>query len=103
MSVVDPDNPPAELDLTQIATTAAEWMEFLEKGIEDVLEDGEPPPIVQTVAVVVELEWPPNASNNHNGSTAIHYRCTDGRKWFQKGLFLEIADAIARTQQPEVD
>jgi hypothetical protein len=60
------------LDTSTVGTLAAELMERL---AEQYSEDAE----IGIVAVVAEIDC--------GDSTAIYYRCTDGRHWIQAGLF----------------
>lgn len=89
-----------DLDLSRIATTAADWMEGLERGIREAMEDKNDVPTVRTVAMIVELDWPASDANGGHGSTAIKYTCTDARVWIQKALFAEASDIADRGREP---
>lgn len=60
----------------------------MERLTERYGEDAE----VGTVAVVAEVDC-------GDDSTAIYYRCTDGRHWIQAGLFEAAKRAVVHSQQ----
>lgn len=88
-----------QVDLSLIGELAAGLMQSLEEGIAAALEPGEEAPVVKTAAIVVELEWPPSEANEHLGSTAIRFRCSDARVWIQKAFFAEAADIADRGRE----
>lgn len=99
---VSDEAPDQQVDLSKIGELTADLMESLEAGIADVIEPGEQAPEVKTVAIIVELDWPPCEQNNNYGSSAIRYRCTDSRVWIQRALFTEAAD-IAHAGRERAD
>lgn len=78
------------MDISAVGVVAAELMESLADEYDgDEVQVG-------TVAVVVELDLPAD-EGEELGSTEIRYRCTDGRRWIQAGLF----DQARRTVFPD--
>jgi hypothetical protein len=66
------------LDLGDLGVIAAELMERLEEDYADK-ESAR----LGVVAVIAEVEW----DDGDSEITAVEYRCSDGRRWVQSGLF----------------
>lgn len=62
------------MDVSEVGTVAADLMDMVCEEYGEEVEVG-------IVAVVVEL--------NSDDWTAVRYRCNDGRRWVQAGLFAQ--------------
>jgi hypothetical protein len=78
------------MDATSVGQLAADLMERIADEYPDECEVG-------VVALVLEVDIPPS-DDEEEGSTEITYRCSDGRKWIQAGLFHR-AVAIAEREE----
>ena len=73
------------IDTSDLGVVAAELMEKLERSYLDK-EDVK----IGVVAVIAEVEF----SDADGEYTVIEYRCSDGRKWVQAGLFAQTSRAV---------
>lgn len=78
------------LDTTELGKAAAELMDSLAESY-DGLDAS-----IGTVAIVVEVE----VTDDGPGWTSIDYRCTDGRRWLQAGLFAAAQRAVGMGANP---
>lgn len=76
---------PAVIDTTDVGKLTAEFMDQIEA---DYGSDAS----IGTVAIVVEVDVPDDGP----GATQICYRCSDGRRWLQAGLFRKAMQAADR-------
>lgn len=73
------------LDLTELGQNAVEMFESLDA------EYGELPNVtVGVVAVVAEVTW----GDADEEITSVSYRCSDGRRWIQHGIFAAAIRAV---------
>ncbi len=66
------------IDTTKLGKLAAEMMDRIADEYGDKVEE------IGVCAVVVEIDV---EEEEGDGYTEVLYRCTDGRRWIQKGLF----------------
>lgn len=83
------------LELRQIGELTAQLMERLEEDYADIEAE------VGVVAVIVELNY---VHSNGDDISAIEYRCSDGRRWVQTGLFDAAKRAVIEfSENPDED
>lgn len=77
------------MDVSEVGKLAVDLMDMIsEEYADDDVEIG-------TVAVVVEIqsdEW-----------TAVRYRCNDGRRWIQSGLFEQAKRGVRESERADLE
>ena len=82
-------------DISELGVHAAELMEHMET--EYAGKNGE----LGVVAVIAEINY---VEDDGEEVTCIEYRCSDGRRWVQRGIFHEAYRAVGVSSDiPEED
>jgi hypothetical protein len=76
------------MDVSSVGSVAADLMDMVTDEYGDDVEVG-------IVAVVVEL--------NSEDWTAVRYRCNDGRRWIQAGLFEQARRGVHESARQDLD
>lgn len=79
------------LEIEKLGSLAVELMERLEEDYRD-----EENVTLGVVAVVVEINYGSDIDpeSADGGTCAVEYRCSDGRRWIQHGLFSAAVRAV---------
>ena len=88
------------LEIEKLGTMAVELMERLEADYRDV-----PNVSLGIMAIVVEVNYGDDVSEDHTdgGTCAVEYRCSDGRRWIQSGLFFAAHRAVIESSEQTDD
>lgn len=80
------------MNVGEIGVVAAELMDRLAADYEnrESVELG-------VVAVIAEVSW----RSGDDEITAVEYRCSDGRRWIQSGLFAAAGRVVIATSEDE--